>query len=322
MKVIITGGLGFIGSNLIKFLLQKKDIKKIIIIDKQSIKKSSYINKICKFKYFANASSYKSSKFRVDVVRSNVYNYSDALLVCRNTDYIVHLAAESGIDVSVNEPYKSFKTNILGAFNYLDAARIGNVKGFIFASSSAVFGDTKPPYREDLNRKPISPYGSSKLAIESYCETYSQSFGLNTTILRFSNAYGPYSQHKNSVISKFIKNIFKNRELEIYGDGNQTRDFIYVDEICSAIYLSIKKSLDCKIYHVSTGKETSMKILLSELSKLFDKEISNIVYKKPRVGDMKKSYSKSNKISKDLKWRHSVTLTKGLKKTLNWYKKI
>ena len=80
--------------------------------------------------------------------------------------------------------------------------------------------------------------------------------------------------------------------------------------------------LDCKIYHVSTGKETSMKILLSELSKLFDKEISNIVYKKPRVGDMKKSYSKSNKISKDLKWRHSVTLTKGLKKTLNWYKKI
>ena len=145
MKVIITGGLGFIGSNLIKFLLQKKDIKKIIIIDKQSIKKSSYINKICKFKYFANAGSYKSSKFRVDVVRSNVYNYSDALLVCRNTDYIVHLAAESGIDVSVNEPYKSFKTNILGAFNYLDAARIGNVKGFIFASSSAVFGDTKPP---------------------------------------------------------------------------------------------------------------------------------------------------------------------------------
>ena len=322
MKILITGGLGFIGSNLLNFLLQKKDIKKIIILDKDNITSSSYIHDICRYKLFNKISDYVPSRSKVEVIRADVCNYSVALTICKNIDYIVHLAAESGVDISINKPYKSFKTNIIGTFNYLDAARVNNIKGFIFASSSAVFGDMKPPYSEDLNRIPISPYGSSKLSIESYCETYSRSFDLNTTILRFSNAYGPYSLHKNSVISKFIKNIKTNKKLEIYGDGNHTRDFIYVEEICQAIYLSIKKSRGCNIYHVSTGTETSMNYLIKKLFRLFGENIKNVSYQKPRAGDMKKSYSKSTKIKRILKWKHGIDLTKGLKKTLGWYNSL
>ena len=138
---------------------------------------------------------------------------------------------------------KAFDTNVVGAFNYLEASRVNQVKQFILASSGAVFGNVKPPIKESDKRDPISPYGSSKLAIETYCETYSNIFKLGTTILRFSNAYGPYSQHKNSVIHKFIRNILANKSIRINGNGNHTRDFIFVDDIVNAIKLNFKKKI-------------------------------------------------------------------------------
>ena len=175
-------------------------------------------------------------------------------------DYVVHLAAESGIDVSINYPQKAFKTNVSSTFNYLEASRINNVKNFLFASSCAVFGDTRPPHNENISRKPISPYGSSKLTIESFCETYANVYDMNTSILRFSNAYGSFSKHKKSVVAKFIQDILKNKPIVINGNGNITRDFIHVSDICDAIFKClITNKSNCNIYHVATGKETSIK---------------------------------------------------------------
>ena len=233
MKLLITGGLGFIGINLVKSLLKRKKTKKIIIIDNMSKNSDDNLKSICEFT--KSTSKYVPSKSRVHLVKVNISNPKIALQVTKDVDFVVHLAAESGVDLSIKNPMQAFDTNVVGAFNYLEASRINKVKGFIFASSGAVFGDVKPPIRENDKRDPISPYGSSKLSIETYCETYSNIFKLGTTILRFSNAYGPYSQHKNSVIHKFVRNILNNKSIRINGDGNHTRDFIYVDEEGRAI---------------------------------------------------------------------------------------
>ena len=180
-------------------------------------------------------------------------------------------------------------------------------------------GDTKPPLKETNSRTPISPYGSSKLTIETFCETYSNVFGLNTTILRFSNAYGPYSLHKQSIVSKFINNILSKKAIVVNGDGSITRDYIHVSDICNAIYKSIKDTSGAKTYHVGTGKETSIKQLIN----IFMTECVNhditIRYGSDRVGDMKKNYTSIAKIKKYLNWSPKISLQKGFSQTFKWF---
>ena len=208
---------------------------------------------------------------------------------------------------------------MLGAYNYIEASRLNNVKRFIFASSGAVFGDARPPLKESNVRAPISPYGSSKLTIETFCETYANVFDLNTTILRFSNAYGPYALHKQSIVSKFINNILSNKPIVVNGNGGITRDYVHVSDICNAIYKSIKDKSGAKTYHVGTGKETSIK----QLIKIFKTKCSNydinVKYGSNRVGDMKKNYTSIAKINKHLNWAPKISLEKGLSLTFKWF---
>jgi len=319
MNILITGGLGFIGSNFVELLLSKKSVRKIVIIDNFSKSSTKYLDTITKYKMFSSVQSYKSSSSKVQVIKSDINDKDFAFKITKNIDYIIHLAAESGVDVSINKPYESFQTNVLGAYNYIEASRRNNIKRFIFASSGAVFGNTKPPLKETNPRAPISPYGSSKLTIETFCETYSNVFGLNTTILRFSNAYGPYSLHKQSIVSKFINNILSKKAIVVNGDGSITRDYIHVSDICNAIYKSIKDTNGAKTYHVGTGKETSIK----ELIRIFKKECINhnisIKYGSNRVGDMKKNYTSITKIKKYLKWSPKMSLQKGFSQTFKWF---
>ena len=259
MRILITGGVGFIGSNLLNYLSRKKSVKKIIIVDNFSKTNLKNIDKKLEYQYFTSFSQYKKSRKKIDIIRTSISKYSTALVLTKNIDYVVHLAAESGVDVSINKPKEAFDVNVVSAFNWLEASKVNNVKCFLFASSCAVFGNASPPHNEDISRKPISPYGSAKMTVESFCETYSNVYNISSVILRFSNAYGSYSNHKNSVISKFIKNILNNKTLVVNGTGSITRDFIHVDDICDAIYKSlVAKSNGNKTYHVATGKETSI----------------------------------------------------------------
>lgn len=321
MNILITGGLGFIGTNLTKYLLSKKIVKKIIIID--SFQKTSLknIKSFAKYKYYSSVTSYKPSSNRLVVIKGDIKNSKVAIKLTNRMDYVVHLAAESGVDISISDPSKSFSNNVVGAFNYLDACRINKVKRFIFASSGAVFGNQKPPLTENMPKSPISPYGSSKLTIETYAETFSKVFNLKATVLRFSNAYGRYSQHKNSAVSKFIKLANLGKELTINGDGNHTRDFIHVNDIVDAIFLSFKDKDSFSVYHVSTGIETSLKQLIRIFKDSYKKfnitlNIKNI---DERIGDMKKNYSSALKIKKNLGWAPNIKLDAGIRDTIDWY---
>lgn len=323
MRILITGGVGFIGSNLLNYLSRKKSVKKIIIVDNFSKTNLKNIDKKLEYQYFTSFSKYKQSRKKIDIIRTSISKYSTALVLTKNIDYVVHLAAESGVDVSINKPKEAFDVNVVSAFNWLEASKVNNVKCFLFASSCAVFGNASPPHSEDIPRKPISPYGSAKMTVESFCETYSNVYNISSVILRFSNAYGSYSNHKNSVISKFIKNILNNKTLVVNGTGSITRDFIHVEDICDAIYKSlVAKKNGNKTYHVATGKETSINQLIFLLKNIFGnygKGNFKIKYVNERIGDIKKNYATNKKIKRELKWKNQVTLLQGLEKTVMWF---
>ncbi len=322
MKILVTGGLGFIGSNLIKLLITKNKIKQIIIVDNQSKSDLQYLDAICKYKYFNDSRKYRLNNSKVVVVKANTKDNRFAKKVTKNIDIIIHLAAESGVDLNILNPRKAFEINIQGTYNYLDACRINKVRNFIFASSGSVFGDAVPPMKEDTSKKPISTYGSSKLAIESFCETYSKIFNIKTTVLRFSNAYGPFSKHKKSVVANFSKNIMNGESLIINGDGSNTRDYIHVDDIANAIYKSFNQKNCYENFNVSTGKETSINQLTKIMFDIFKKygyEKSSVKYSKPRIGDMKYNSMNSRKYLKYHNINKLINIKLGLKKTIDWF---
>ena len=322
MRILITGGLGFIGTNLISYLVKKDKIKQIIIVDNKSKSNTKYLDSIYSYKYFNNMKNYKINKSRVNVINADTKNSSFANKITRNIDCVIHLAAESGVDLSIKNPRKSFDININGTFNYLDACRINNVRNFIFASSGSVFGDAKPPMNEMTLKNPISTYGSSKLSIETFCETYSKIFEINTTILRFSNAYGPYSSHKKSIVANFSKNIINKKTISINGDGKTTRDYIHVSDIVKAIDNSLNQKDSFQNFNISTGKQTSINILLKNITNIFSKYgYKSIIVKhqKERKGDMRFNSMSSKKYLNYFKEKKFINLNDGLRNTIEWF---
>jgi UDP-glucose 4-epimerase len=164
----------------------------------------------------------------VRLVVGDVRDFDVVAQCTKSIDCLVHLAATTGVGPSVENPRTDMESNVIGTFNVLEAARIQRVKRFVFASSGAPIGEVEPPIHEELAPHPVSPYGASKLAGEGYCSAYFRTFGIETVVLRFGNVYGPGSNHKSSVVAKFIRQAMHGEMLEIYGDGNQTRDFIYI----------------------------------------------------------------------------------------------
>lgn len=320
-KWLITGGCGFLGKKLVKRLLDEgsKDIR---IIDNLSLGRREDLKEICNFKEL-NVSELKRAPKGVELIVGDIIDADLAIKATIGCEIIAHLAANTGVAPSIENPRIDMSVNIIGTFNYLEASRINKVSKFIFASSGATIGEVDPPIHEELAAHPVSPYGASKLAGEGYCSAYKKTFGIETIILRFGNVYGPGSDNKSSVVTKFIRQALDGDILQIYGDGNQTRDFIFIDDLIDAVLLSAKHSnIGGQCFQIATNRETT----ISEIAEIIKTELRNNgvknVYLKnvsARKGDVKRNFSNVKKANKVLGWQSKTKLGNGVSKTVSYF---
>jgi UDP-glucose 4-epimerase len=299
-NIFVTGGAGFIGSHIVPALLEKG--YNVTVFDNLTTGKLKNLN---------NARKNPSFTF----IKGDIRKPTEIQRALKNTQAIVHLAAQIDVATSVSNPIETHEINTTGTFNLLQAAAKNRVEKFVFASSTAVYGDTdKLPITEDIPLKPLSPYAASKAAGEAYCTAYANCYNLNTTALRFFNVYGTGNENNpySGVITKFMQNAQKNQALTIEGDGEQTRDFIHASDVAEAICQALKHgTTKTGVFNVCTGVQTSINQLVDTLKKVIGKNLQ-VSHGPKRTGDIKKSYGNPEKAAKELGFRSKVPLLKGL----------
>lgn len=321
MDWLITGGCGFIGRNLIKNLLAEGG-HQIRIVDNLTVGNRYDLSKVCEFRESARPCGKLENT--VELIEGDILDEELAIEATSDIDIIVHLAANTGVAPSVENPRLDCVINVIGTLNYLEAARHNKVGRFIFASSGAPAGECEPPIHEELPPHPVSPYGASKLAGEGYCSAYFRTFGVDTVCLRFSNVYGPLSTKKNSVVAKFIKRAMENKALEINGNGSQTRDFIYIDDLVQAVRLAASvDKIGGETFQIATAQETTVGEMTDVLIDVF-KEVRpqkkiEVVYREPQLGDVSRNFSDTTKAKNVLGWQGEMELRQGISKTIDWF---
>jgi len=320
---LITGGCGFIGTSLIAHLLKETPGINIRVIDNLSVGTEEDLSEVCDFVKSDPTHLPSHSAQVVQLVVGDIRSYDICLRCCEGVDVIVHLAANTGVAPSVESPKTDMEVNVVGTFNMLEAARLNKVDKFVFASSGAPVGEVEPPITEDKPPRPVSPYGASKLAGEGYCSAYFRTFGLKTVSLRFGNVYGPRSKHKSSVVARFFKQALNGRTLEVYGDGKQTRDFIFIDDLMQAIMLSAEKETGGEIFQIATYKETAVNEIAESVRSIVEEETGRkvkVVHGDWRPGDVRRNYSDISKAKRMLGYEPAYNLGSGLQITFQYFK--
>ena len=323
-RLVITGGLGFIGNAVIAELLKRNDLPyDIEVFDNYSVGSSSNL-----------ATTLNSSEEKIDsdltivgpvkIFRGDLRDYDRVAEVISDADTVVHLAAQTGVPGSLEDPRKDLETNVAGTFNILEALRKADKKSrIVFSSSNAPLGFAKQPVDELTFPDPISPYGASKLTCENYLKVYARCYGLDAVALRFGNVYGPGSFLKSSVVAKFIKQALDGETLEIYGDGSATRDFIFIDDLVAAILASIDVELEnFELFQISTGKETEVGHLTEILCDCFEEQglkRPTVKFGAVRQGDMQRNFSNVAKAKDNLGWSAQMDIKKGVARTLQYF---
>ena len=304
MKAIITGGAGFIGSNLAEVLSRDNEV---IIVDDLSTGNEANIR-----------------GFEIELVKGSVTDLDLLRKIFEGADYVFHQAAIPSVPRSIKDPVSTNEANVTGTLNVLIAARDCSVKKVIFASSSSAYGDTPElPKREDMNPNPLSPYAVTKLIGEYYCNVFDEVYDLKTVALRYFNVYGPKQDpHSDyaAVIPKFIKRIQEGKPPIIYGDGTQTRDFTSVDDVVSANILAAES--DAKgVYNVATGKRITINELANVIMAIMGRDLDPI-HEKQREGDVLHSLGDITKAKKDFGYAPGDKLEENLKETVKWFREL
>lgn len=299
-RVLVTGGAGFIGVNLAPVLTQLGYTTRC------------YDDFSTGHRSDAEAAGYD------EIVEGDVLRVEDLAAATRGCTHVVHLAAQAGVPASVADPVADCELNVRGTLHALLAARDAGVSGFVFASSNAPLGEITPPAHEDVVPRPTSPYGASKLAGEAYCSAFAGSFDLPTTVLRFSNVYGPFSYHKGSVVAAFCKRALAGEPLVVYGDGTQTRDFVFVEDLCRGIAAAVGHGGRGVVAHLASGTETTV----LEVAELVAERIdgTRVEHRPARVGDVARSASDISTARELLGYAPRVTLPEGLDRTVGWFR--
>lgn len=301
--VLITGGAGFIGSNLAARLAAAGD--RVRILDDLSMGSPAYLDGV------PHQLIVRSLADR-DAIGAAVHG----------VEAVVHLAARAGIPDSVADPLGTFEVNVARLLDVLDAARLAGVRRFVFASSNAAAGDHEPPADERDLPHPVSPYGASKLAGEAYCQAYAATYGLAACALRFSNAYGPRSLHKRSVVAAWLRAALAGGPIEVHGDGRQTRDFVFVDDLADAVRAAIdapEQAVAGELFQAGTGVETTVNELADAIQTAVGRRLE-VRHLPARAGDVRRNVSRVDKAAERLGYRAAVPLAEGIARTTAWFR--
>jgi UDP-glucose 4-epimerase len=303
-RVLITGGAGFIGANLVRLLRDRTEWSLRVLDDLR-----------------AGQAEVVEGLAEVLVGDAGDPRILDGAL--EGVDAVVHLAAQTGVAPSLEDPVRDFEGNALTTFRVIEACRRKGIGRFVFASSGAAVGEVTPPIHENVVPRPLSPYGAGKLVGEAYCQAYAGSFGIDAIALRFSNVYGPLSAHKSmNAVPAFINRGLEGRSLTIYGDGRQTRDFIYVEDLCSGIYSSITTDgIAGEIIQLGTAVETSI-LELADVVRATAGAKVQIDFEPRRPGEVYRSRVDIAKAGKLLGFKPAVTVRDGVARTVEWYRKL
>lgn len=303
-KVLVTGGAGFIGSHLVDRLVENGYA--VRIIDNLSTGNLANIK--------AHVENGKVDFVKGDICDAQLVNKS-----VKDVDSVFHLAAQTSVPLSVKNPQLTYETNVTGTLNLLASCARQKVNKFVLASTCAVYGEPQYlPVDEKHPTSPISPYAESKLAAERYCLGFHERQLCCSVVLRFFNVYGPRQglNDYSGVITKFIERAKKNMPLTVYGDGSQTRDFVNVNDVVTAILASVEKpQAQGEIINIGTGKQTSINELAKIISELGGSK-SKISHETPRASDIKDSYANISKAQKLLNYHPNVSLKDGLQSLL------
>lgn len=303
MNILITGGAGFIGSHLADALIKLNH--NVTIIDNLSSGTKFNVPSEAEF-------------IEADIRTSSISN----IFKNHKFDLVFHEAAQTLVPESIKNPYKDADENIMGLINVLESCRQTGVKKIIFSSSAAVYGNNSNlPLSENESLSPTSFYGLTKTTSEKYLNLYYEYFGIHYTILRYSNVYGPRqgANGEGGVIYIFAKALAENKPINIFGDGNQTRDFISVHDIVEANIAAITNGNE-KILNISTETETTLNELANKMINLSKKDKNLIHYKKPRNGDIYRSCLSNKNAVAELNWKPKISLDKGLIETISYFK--
>jgi UDP-glucose 4-epimerase len=298
--VLVTGGAGFVGANLVRLLLAKGYA--VSVFDNFDKGKEAYLDGL-----------------DVRVVRGDIRDADAVGAALKGHDAVFHLAAYGSVIESIADPDTNFQINVVGTLNLLKAAVAQETRKVIFSSTGgALMGNTVPPVSERSVPRPISPYGASKLACEGYLCAFAEAYGLNTLMFRFANVYGPWSAHKQGVFNKYLVAIDRAEPLIVYGES--VRDFIYVEDLVTGLVLGLEAETKAgDVFHLATNTGIRIDHLAREMLAIRRRNESEVIYKPGRKGEVVENFAENTKARAELGFRADTDLRVGLTQTFDWF---
>jgi UDP-glucose 4-epimerase len=299
--VLVTGGAGFIGANLLRQLDSSYEVR---VLDN----------------LMRGGEELLPPDRDIELIAGDIRDRDAVANAVRGVDVIIHLAAFGSVVESISDPFENFDINARGTLEMLRGAADAGVERFVFASTGgAIMGNQPPPVDEDSLPWPISPYGAGKLCGEAYLHAFAGSFGIRPIALRFANVYGPYSAHKKGVVTRFIRAALAGGTFEIFGDGSASRDFLHVQDLCRGILLAADSDLSDVVLHLASERETTIRELAELILEIVGSDVE-IVHHDKRPGEVERNFANADRAREVLGWEPELSLRDGMAETIEWFR--